>query len=156
MDDIYNAVRRLMLANTKIDGAYYYFSRRLGIKENVLSLLYALDDGAPHTQKQICEDWQIPKTTVNTNVQELVKGGYAMLVPGEGTREKTICLTERGREYARRLMKVVYEVEQAAMERVLSRFSQEFVDAMELFADSICCEFRSRLEQGLDSHPEGQ
>ena len=47
-------------------------------------------------------------------------------------------------------------VEQAAMERVLSRFSQEFVDAMELFADSICCEFRSRLEQGLDSHPEGQ
>lgn len=35
-------IRRLMLATTKIDGAYYLFSRRLGIKENVLVLLYAL------------------------------------------------------------------------------------------------------------------
>ena len=146
MDKTYEAVRRLMLATTKIDGAYYYFSRRLGIKENVLTLLYALDDGAPHTQKQICEDWQIPKTTVNTNVQELVKAGHVMLLPGEGTREKTICLTDQGKSYTRRIMRIVYEAEQAAMEQVLSGFSPEFVDAMDQFAECLCREFQSRLE----------
>lgn len=154
MDETFQAVRRLMLATTKMDGAYYYLSRRMGIKENTLCLLYALDDGAPHTQKQIGEDWQIPKTTVNTNVQELVRQGYVMLLSGEGTREKTICLTERGRKYARRLLKAVYEVEQAAMRQVLSSFSREFVDAIELFADCVCDEFRSRLERGLDDRLE--
>lgn len=89
-------IRRLMLATTKIDGAYYLFSRRLGIKENVLVLLYALDDGKPHSQKQICEDWLVPKTTINTNVKELVRAGYVMLYPGAGTREKIIGLTDAG------------------------------------------------------------
>lgn len=83
-------IRRLMLATTKIDGAYYLFSRRLGIKENVLVLLYALDDGKPHSQKQICEDWLVPKTTINTNVKELVRAGYVMLYPGAGTGRKSL------------------------------------------------------------------
>ena len=37
-------IRRLMLATNRIDGAYYLLSRKLGVKENILALLYALDD----------------------------------------------------------------------------------------------------------------
>ena len=65
-DEIARRVRRLMLHITQMDGAYYYFSRKLGYKENLLYLLYALDDGLPHSQTEICRDWMIPKTTVNT------------------------------------------------------------------------------------------
>lgn len=72
----------------------------MGLKENTLSLLYALDDGAPHTQKQICEEWLIPKTTINTVVKECVANGYVTLAPGEHSHEKLICLTERGKGYA--------------------------------------------------------
>ena len=121
-------IRRLMLATTKIDGAYYLFSRRLGIKENVLVLLYALDDGKPHSQKQICEDWLVPKTTINTNVKELVRAGYVMLYPGAGTREKIIGLTDAGKAYTEQIMRRVYEAEQAAMKRTLQQFSPQFVD----------------------------
>ena len=43
-------IRRLMLATNRIDGAYYLLSRKLGVKENILALLYALDDEKPHSQ----------------------------------------------------------------------------------------------------------
>lgn len=44
MEDSYENIRRLMLAINKIDGSYYFFARKLGVKENTLALLYALDD----------------------------------------------------------------------------------------------------------------
>lgn len=140
-------IRRLMLATTKIDGAYYLFSRKLGIKENVLVLLYALDDGKPHSQKQICEDWLVPKTTINTNVKELVRAGYVMLYPGAGTREKIIGLTDAGKAYTEQIMRRVYEAEQAAMKRTLQQFSPQFVDAIDFFADCLHDEFQQRLTE---------
>ena len=145
MDKNYEKIRRLMLANTRIDGAYYLFSRNMGIKENILTLLYALDDGEPHTQKQICGDWLIPKTTINTNIKELTDAGYLQLYPGEGTREKTISLTSKGKAYTKKIMKRVYEAEQAAMEKTLRSFSSEFVEAMDFFADCLCEEFQKRM-----------
>ena len=74
-------IRRLMLAINRVDGAYYYFSKKMGMKVNTLTLLYALDDGKPHSQKQISQDWLVPKTTLNTNVKELAEAGYVTLCP---------------------------------------------------------------------------
>lgn len=145
MNKNYEKIRQLMLANTRIDGAYYLFSRKLGIKENILTLLYALDDGEPHTQKQICEDWLIPKTTINTNIKELADAGYLRLYPGEGTREKTIGLTNKGKAYTEKIMQRVYEAEQAAIDKTLASFSAEFVEAMDFFAHCLCEEFQKRM-----------
>src|SRR5699024_9640509 len=92
MEDPSALARRLILAATRMDGAYYYFARHSGVPENLLALFYALADGKPHSQKEICEDWLIPKTTINTVVKEQVAAGHLTLRTGEG-REKIICLT---------------------------------------------------------------
>ena len=133
-------LRRLMLATEKMDGAYYLYSRKKGAKENVLTLLYALDDGEAHFQQQICRDWLIPKTTVNTNVKELVRDGYATLIPQMGKREKAIALTEKGRTYAAKILKHIYTAEKNALTRTLERFSPEFVEALDYFSDCLCQE----------------
>ena len=114
-------IRRLMLATNRIDGAYYLLSRKLGVKENILALLYALDDEKPHSQKRICEDWLFPKTTINTIVQELVQAGYVTLRREGSSREKVIALTAAGKSYAGSILEDVYEAEQAAMEKTLRR-----------------------------------
>ena len=85
MDENRENVRRLTLAMSRMDGASYYFARKSGLKENLLTLLYALDDGKPHSQKEVCEDWLIPKTTINTIVRELVTQGHVTLLSSEGT-----------------------------------------------------------------------
>ena len=144
MDENRETVRRLTLAMSRMDGAYYYFARKSGLKENLLTLLYALDDGKPHSQKEVCEDWLIPKTTINTIVRELVTQGYATLLSSEGTREKTICLTGSGRAYAREALRVVHEAEQAALARALQRHPPAFIDALEDFSNCLCEEYEKR------------
>lgn len=77
-------VRRLALVTNRMDGAYYLYARQHGVNENALTLLYALDDGEPHSQKQVCEEWLMPKTTVNTIVRQLEAEGYLTLRHDEG------------------------------------------------------------------------
>lgn len=125
MADGYDLVRRLGMAAVRMDGAYYMCAKKFGVKENMLDLLYALDDGAPHTQKQICGDWLMPKTTVNTSVKELVAAGCAALLPAEGGREKTIRLTEKGRRLAEEIMGGVHAAEQAALECYAEHYCAE-------------------------------
>ena len=139
MNETFAEIRRLMLATNRIDGAYYLLSRKLGVKENILALLYS--------QKRICEDWLFPKTTINTIIRELVQAGYVTLCREENGREKLIALTQAGKDYASKMLKGVYQAEQAAMEKTLQRFSPQFVDALDYFADCICRELDHRLPE---------
>ena len=130
-------IRRLSIAINLIDGDYTRTARRLGLKENELSLFYALDDGAPHSQAEISRHWLIPKTTLNTIVGDCVARGLIRL---EGGREKYIRLTEAGAAFARRALDAVYALEDAAFARTLSRFSPEFVAALADFAQELNAE----------------
>lgn len=65
-------MRRLISDTAKMDGLYYLWGKSTGVSENMLTLMYALNDGKVHTQKQICEQFSIPKTTINT-IKQLIK-----------------------------------------------------------------------------------
>ncbi len=140
MDQKYEILQRMMLAFNKIDGVYYLFSRQLGVNENELAFLYALNDGKAHSQREISDNWLIPRTTINTIVKHMVEAGYVVLEAEEHTKEKTILLTEKGRAYADRLLGKLYHAEEAAITRTLERFSPEFVEAMEAFGEALYME----------------
>lgn len=144
MEQLKEQIRRLIIAVNKIDGLYYQEAKRLGIKGNTLSLLYALNDSLPHSQKQICEQWLIPKTTINTIVKECVLNGHITLLHEEHSKEKAIVITPAGREYMQKLCGDIYSAEQAAMAKTLEKFSNQFISAMETFADS--------LQEGFNRH----
>ena len=129
-------IRRLTQAFNRIDGAYYYCARRLGVEENTLALLYALDDGRPHSQKQICEEWLISRTTLNTIVKECIEKGYLTLQANAHSKEKQILLTESGRQYASKLLGFLYRAEEAAIKETLDRHGDALITALEDFADS--------------------
>ncbi|HCS76041.1 MAG TPA: MarR family transcriptional regulator [Clostridiales bacterium] len=133
MKDYREEIRRIMISVNVIDGIYAIGAKKIGIKDNTLSLLYALDDGKPHSQKEICEHWLIPKTTINTIVKECVDIGYIVLVASNHTKEKEIRLTDKGQEYTRTILNQVYELERRAMEKTLASYSPEFVQAIEQF-----------------------
>ena len=121
MEDPSVLARRLILAATRMDGAYYYFARHSGVPENQLALFYALSDGKPHSQKEICEDWLIPKTTIN--------------------------LTEAGRAYAQKTVSALCAAERAAAEQVVAKHGAGFVAAMEDFAAALWREYEACLQQ---------
>lgn len=126
-------IDRLNLCMNQIDGLYYMAARKLGIKDNTLALFYVLNDGKPHTQKEICEEWLIPRTTINTIVRENVSRGYIRLENDGHGKEKQIFLTEEGGKYAREILKSVYAAEETAMERTLEEFSPKLLTGLEAF-----------------------
>lgn len=96
----------------KIDGLYAEYARSSGVKENLLWILYALNDGKLHSQKEICETWDLPRSTVNTIMKELESDGYVELTQIKGEkRELHVILTKKGLDYASNLLRGLYEIE---------------------------------------------
>lgn len=141
MENHRKKIRRLMIAVNQVEGIYYSAAKKLGIKENTLTLLYALDDGKDHSQKQICDEWFISRTTINTIVKECVEAGYITLVKKNHSKEKRVAITETGRHHAQRVLQAVYHAEQNAMAETLREFPPEFVSAMERFVGHLKKEF---------------
>lgn len=129
-------IRRLMIVVNRIDGVYERMAVKLGIKVNMICLLYALDDGSPHSQKQICEDWMLPRTTFNTITKECIEKGYVRLerIPGK-RREKNIVLTDFGKSYARKCLDVIYHAEEEAF--AASSVNEESIGNFENFCEQL-------------------
>lgn len=95
-----------------MDAVYDDFAKKSGVAPTLLWILYALNDGRTHTQREICVDWELPKSTVNTVMTELKQKGYVELKPIKGKRrEMTVNLTESGRQYADNVLAEIYKKE---------------------------------------------
>lgn len=140
--------RRLVAAINLMDGFYYSWARRSGVSSHTLALLYALDDGLPHSQKQISEEYLIPKTTLNTIVKACQEAGYLTLehMPDQ-PRHRQLCLTENGRACARQALEDLYRAEDAAMAATLERFPEEAVSAMEYYAAQLRAAYDEHLSK---------
>ncbi|MBS5149733.1 MAG: MarR family transcriptional regulator [Butyricicoccus pullicaecorum] len=134
MNDTRTEIRRLMITLNKIDGIYYLIAKKLGIKDNMLSLLYALSDGKSHSQKQICEEWLIPRTTINTVVKECINSGYVTLT-ATGKKEKNIELTDAGKTFTQQLLAELFEMEDAAIKETIETYTSDFISAIEHFTN---------------------
>ena len=97
----------------QIDGVYEAYGKNCRVgSPNLLWILYALNDGERHSQKQICEDWAIPRSTANTIVKDLEGKNLITLSQIEGERrELLVSLTPRGKEFADGILADLYKRE---------------------------------------------
>ena len=95
-----------------VDGFYAEYAKKFDVKENLLWILYALNDGKQHSQKEICDNWDLPRSTVNTIMKDLQGGGYVSFSQIKGEkRELNVSLTDKGQRYAEELLCELYEIE---------------------------------------------
>ena len=97
----------------QIDGAYETYGKGCNLgSPNLLWILYALNDGERHSQKQICDDWAIPRSTANTIIKDLESKNFVALSQIKGERrELLLSLTPRGKEYADVILSDLYRRE---------------------------------------------
>ncbi|MCQ2535137.1 MAG: MarR family transcriptional regulator [Clostridia bacterium] len=120
-----------------VDAFYDEFAKQGNVSSALLWVLYALNDGNPHTQIEISNDWELPKTTVNTVIKEIQKDGYVELVPIKGKRrEMSIVLTESGKKYADDVLSDLYKKE-AEVFKTLSKEEREIVVILEKLAGKL-------------------
>ena len=120
-----------------VDSFYDEFAKQSNVSSALLWVIYALNDGQPHTQIEISTEWELPKTTVNTVIKELQQNGYVELIPIKGKRrEMSIALTEAGKEYANRILSDLYKKE-AAVYGILTPEEREVIATLEKIAESL-------------------
>ena len=120
-----------------VDAFYDEFAKQSNVSSALLWVLYALGDGKPHTQIEISNDWELPKTTVNTVIKEIQKDGYVELVPIKGKRrEMSIVLTESGKKFADDVLADLYKIEAVVFE-TLSTEEQRIVATLEKMAKEL-------------------
>ena len=81
---------------------YEKWSRKRGITYNTVLALCTLHNNQEHcTQKMICDQWGLPKQTVNTILKDFENKGYVTFdfLPSD-RRNKLILLTDSGKKYA--------------------------------------------------------
>ena len=153
MDDIRATAKRLILALYNIDEVYYVSEKKKRLSDAELCIMYALDDGQPHSQKEICDEWLVPKTTVNTITKKWEAQGYLTLTPIPGKRrEMHIMLTDAGRDYAKSFMGFLYRAEDIAMKKTIEKYSDEFIEAIEFFGASLKEAFDEEIKNGENNN----
>ena len=97
----------------QIDGVYEEYGKNCSLgSPNLLWILYALNDGERHSQKQISDDWAIPRSTANTIIKDLESKNYVALSQIKGERrELLVSLTPSGKEYADGILSDLYHRE---------------------------------------------
>ena len=124
-------------ASYHVDSFYDEFAKQSNVSSALLWVLYALNDGQPHTQIEVSTEWELPKTTVNTVIKELQQNGYVELIPIKGKRrEMSIALTEAGKEYADSILSDLYKKE-AAVYGTLTPEEREVIATLEKIAESL-------------------
>ena len=120
-----------------VDSFYDEFAKQSNVSSALLWVLYALNDGQPHTQIEVSTEWELPKTTVNTVIKELQQNGYVELIPIKGKRrEMSIALTEAGKEYADSILSDLYKKE-ATVYGTLTPEEREVIATLEKIAESL-------------------
>ena len=121
----------------QIDGAYEEYGKRCKLgSPNLLWILYALNDGERHSQKQICADWDIPRSTANSIIKDLESKNYIALSQIKGERrELLVSLTPRGKEYADGVLSDLYKREKAIYAELEA--PEELLDTLQNLAAKI-------------------
>ena len=109
----------LNVAINRIRGAYAAWTRENQLKYHEMLILYSLQELSRCTQKQICDQYLLPKQTVNNIITTLRAQGYLHLLPNEADRRgKYVELTASGRRYAARTLAALRAAEQQAVLRM--------------------------------------
>lgn len=127
----------------KMTELYRIWAKRHGMSYNTMMTLYALGQSRKCTQKQIADEWLIPKQTVNTVIKELERLGYISFEPLPGSKQKVVCLTESGRAYADSCLHELYEMEARALRSLGQPLTDIFIECNLAFVERLDEEVRS-------------
>ncbi len=129
MEENRQIMRALATAMNRIDQMYCDDVTGSGVKASELWLLYALDDRAP-PQKQICQEWGLPKTTLNTTLKQAEAKGYRPSSPSrEAAGAADLPDRRRAPAYARQVLRPIYGAEDATLQATLDRYGPAVVAA---------------------------
>ena len=129
-----------------LDHIYSEFSRTCGLSDCAYWMLVDTSAaGGSVAVSRLTSEWFYSKQTINSAIKALTARGFATLEFAEGSRKnKVVCLTKEGRQFAERYAIPAQRAEQRAFDalepqerreimRLIGKFSQVLGDECEAF-----------------------
>lgn len=109
---------------------YEDWAKKRGISYfELLTILSVTEAQTPCTQKDICDQWILPKQTVNSVLANLVKRGWVRLSPSpKDRRNKEILLTGEGKIAAAKIAGDLKEKENAVWLKLGKKRADEMLE----------------------------
>jgi len=126
-----------------LDALYHQAALKLGLSDSVMFVLYLVyerDGKCP--LNTICKETSISKQTINSAIRKLEGGSIIHLEPAGG-RTKTVCFTEKGREYAERTVARLFHAERSAFDGWTAEEIGQYLHLMEKYNEH----FRRQIEK---------
>lgn len=136
---------------TALDEAFTDYAKAQGVPLSELQVLYSLYTHESQTQKQIGDEWALPKQTVHTLCKALIKNHYVAVVPHEGDkREKRLMLTVSGRVWAQTVVQPLLDLERETEQLFgaarLHKLIDEFTALQQMFRRQVDAALQARKE----------
>jgi DNA-binding MarR family transcriptional regulator len=133
---------RVNHAIIKCRGVYSQWAKKYGVSYNRMLVFYTIRDTGYCTQKQMCDQYLLPRQTMNNIVAALCREGLLAEDPARRQgREKAYVLTAAGAEYSAKHLASLNAME----DRAAQLFGAERIQAM---ADLVL-EYDRALETAL-------
>lgn len=117
----------------EIDGVYHEMSRKLGLSDSAMLVLYTIcahGDGCP--LREICRSSGLSKQTVNSALRKLEAEGAVYLVPAS-TKGKNVCLTEAGKALAAKTAGQIIRIENEIFDAWPREDVEQYLDLTERY-----------------------
>ena len=112
-----SSIKRFNTLMSEINAMYHEISKRLDLTDSAFTIMYVLyDSEGSYPLSSIVKTTCISKQTVNSSLRKLESDGYVYLEQ-TGGRNKTVHLTEAGRRFAERTVKIIRDEENAVFDR---------------------------------------
>ena len=120
-----------------INGIYDDYARSVNIPYTNLYILSMISKNDECTQKIICERTFLPKQTVNAIITGFYKKGLVELreLPSD-RRNKTIHLTNEGKEYIKEIISHIQDAEYAAMKSLSEEQRKVLIESLYIYKEA--------------------
>lgn len=138
------SIKAITSAVDRTDYLYEKWAKKQGVNNYVSRIMYMLYLSGVNRQKEMVENYGMPKQIVNTVITELQKKGYIILIPDENDkRSKIIKLTQEGINYANKIVTPLLDCEIRVLKKMGTQRVEMLIDTMNQYADLLETEMKT-------------
>lgn len=136
MENMHAQLRRFNLLISEMNAAYHEAALRLGLSDSAMMILYTVCmEGDSCPLSEITRLSGLSKQTIHSALRGLEAQGMASTRTLDG-RRKQVCLTEQGRELARRTVWRVIGVENAIFESWSAQEQEQYLSLTKRYLEA--------------------
>lgn len=129
---------RLAEFTASLDSTFESYAKTQTVLLSELFVLYSFYHKKSLTQKDICDEWALPKQTVHTICKNLIAQSFVQMQDNPSDkRAKLLSLTDTGENYAKSIIAPLLEVENNTAQSFgierLEKLIQEFAELEQIF-----------------------